>query len=152
MRHTLIAGLVAGSAGALTIWLYLIVTLGLIFHVPQLALYTWDASNFLGYAAAARAGPTAVVAIGEGGHVLVSLGWGLLYALLARRWAALRTHPWLGGIVYGALVMQIMHFVVVPLGHAPQNAYTPAGFANNLIAHTLAFGLPVALVVRRLSS
>jgi hypothetical protein len=42
-----------------------------------------------------------------------------------------------------------MHYIVVPLGHAPNNPYTLPGFTNTFIAHTFFFGIPVAWVATR---
>ncbi|HEX8807153.1 MAG TPA: hypothetical protein VF741_09390, partial [Candidatus Aquilonibacter sp.] len=92
-----------------------------------------------------------VIFVGQGAHVVVSLVWGFIFVWLARRFPVLAQQPLICGVIYGLFVMLFMHYVVVPLGHAPLNPYTLVGFTNTFIAHTLFFGVPVALVARRLA-
>jgi hypothetical protein len=144
------AGLATGITGAMTIFLYLTISLPLFMHTAPIALYRWDASNILGIRAASHDAIPAIVLVGQGAHVIVSLVWGFVFVLLARRFPGLLQRPIVSGFIYGAFVMLFMHYLVVPLGHAPQNSYTLLGFTNTFVAHTLFFGVPVALVASRL--
>jgi len=92
------------------------------------------------------------ILLGQAGHVAVSLVWGFVFVALARRLPELLDRPVLWGALYGIVVMLVMHYVVVPLGHAPRIPYTLPGLVNNLVAHTLCFGVPVALVAARLTN
>ena len=145
------AALAAGLTGAVTIFLYLTISLPLFFHVSPYALYTWDASNVLGYQIASRAPLATVIAVGQGMHLVVSLIWGFVFVLVARTLLPqMLARPPAWGFAFGFFVMMVMRFGVVPLGHAPQNPYTPLGFTNTFVAHTLFFGVPVAWAASRL--
>jgi hypothetical protein len=143
------AGFAAGITGAITIFLYLTISLPLFLHIPPVALYRWDASNALGLDAALHAPIAQVVLVGQGAHLIVSLVWGFIFVGLLRVAPATARMPLRWGFLYGVFVMLFMHYVVVPLGHAPQNAYTLPGLANNLVAHTFFFGMPLAWVATR---
>ncbi|HTU71610.1 MAG TPA: hypothetical protein VMF11_15010 [Candidatus Baltobacteraceae bacterium] len=150
-KTDILAGVVSGITGAATIFLYLTISLPLFFHIPPVALYHLDTSNLIGWQAALHAGLPGIV-LGQAAHVCVSLVWGFFFVALLRAFPAMRGAPLGWGIVYGVGVMLFMHFVVVPLGHAPRLSYTPASLLNNLIAHTLFFGVPVAWVATRVAA
>lgn len=107
----------------------------------------WDASNFLGRAA--FSGGWTSAAIGAAAHLVVSLIWAAIFVLASRRIPDLIDRPILSGIVFGIVVMAVMRVDVVPLGAAaPLPAMKPMGLLDQTVAHTLFFGIPVALVVR----
>jgi hypothetical protein len=148
-KADLTASIGAGLTGAVTIFLYLTISLPLFFHISPLALYALDTANFIGVSAALHAGLPGIL-LGQAGHVVVSLVWGFVFVALAQRLPELIERPVLWGAVYGVVVMLVMHYLVVPLGHAPRIPYSLPGLLNNLVAHTLGFGIPVALVASRL--
>lgn len=150
-RTDVIAALGAGITGAITIFLYLTISLPLFLHIPPLALYTWDASNALGYQTASQSSIPTIIFVGQGSHIVVSLVWGFVFVALLRVVRAIRRMPLVWGFVYGFFVMMFMHYVIVPLGHAPNNPYTLTGFTNTFVAHTFFFGVPVAWVATRLT-
>ena len=149
-KNDVLAGLASGLAGAIAIFLYLTISLPLFFHTPPYLLYTWDASNALGYAAASQASAATVILVGQGMHLIVSLVWGFAFVLVARGIPEMVRRPIPWGIVFGLIVMIVMRFGVVPLGHAPHITFTLAGLLNNVVAHTLFFGVPVALAAARI--
>jgi hypothetical protein len=138
---------VAGLVGAIGIDLYLSITLPLLHVANGIALSQWDASNLLGNDA--FRGGLSTAAIGFGMHLCVSIAWGIIFAFAFSRIAWMRAHPLLAGSIFGAVVMQVMAYVVVPLGHASHPTPTLLQWFNNFIAHTLFFGVPVAWVVAR---
>ncbi len=135
----------AGLAGAIAIDAYLSITLTLMHVANGITLSQWDASNFLG--AEAFRGGLSTAAIGFGMHVCVSVAWGIVFAVAYSRVPWIRAHALLSGLIFGAIVMQVMAYAVVPLGHASHPPPTLAGWINNFVAHTLFFGVPVAWVV-----
>ena len=151
-KTDIIAATAAGITGAVTIFLYLTISLPLFFHISPLLLYTWDASNALGYQAASQASVATIVLVGQGSHIIVSLVWGFVFVGLLRVLPGIRRTPLAQGFVYGAFVMLFMHYAIVPLGHAPNNPYTLPGFTNTLIAHTFFFGMPLAWVATRFTT
>ena len=132
----------AGVAGAIAIDLYLSITLPLMHVANGITLSQWDASNLLG--SDAFRGGLSTAAIGFGIHLCVSVAWGIVFAFAYARIAWIREHALLAGLIFGALVMQVMAYLIVPLGHASHPAPSLSGWMNNFVAHTLFFGVPVA--------
>jgi hypothetical protein len=141
-------GVVAGLAGAILIDAYLIATVVLVSHAATLeGFYQFVASGAIG--PSAYAGGSGAVLIGICVHVFTSIAWAIGYAYLAASTPQLRSRPIVSGIAYGILVMLAMQIVEVAA-----NIYTipgPAAWFNTFFAHTLFFGLPVALVTARMS-
>lgn len=144
--RTIVAIFVAGVAGAILIALYLVVPKAGFLQAPApRVLFQWDASNALGAAAFQGGWPTAVV--GFLMHLFVSIVWAAVFALAMSRVPAIAKHPNLSGLLFGAIVYVVMSFGVVPLGAARQGPRSAKGVVNNLIAHTVFFGLPVAVAL-----
>jgi uncharacterized membrane protein YagU involved in acid resistance len=151
MMRFLLARTVAGAAVALmTITIYLVVERAVAARLPlDVCLeqhLQWDASN--AYGPGAFGGGWSMAGIGLLMDIPVALGWSFAYTAAALRWPALSRRPLLSGLAFGAIVMLTMHYAVVPLGHADRGADTPIALLNVLVAHTLFFGLPLALVIR----
>lgn len=151
MRFFLIrAVLAAGLAGNLAITIYLVVTRSLTVHLPASVslqqLMQWDASNAFG--AAAFNGGWPIAGMGFLMDEIVSTCWAIAFALIYLRSGWVRRQSVLAGLLFGIPVMVIMLFLIVPMGHAQAALHTPAQLSNVLIAHTVFFGLPVALVIR----
>jgi uncharacterized membrane protein YagU involved in acid resistance len=138
----------AGLTGLFTISFYLAVTLQFVFKTATaVALFQWDASNALG--AGAFEGGLATATLGLLMDVPVSVAWAAVFVLLVQRVAAARAHPAVAGTIFGVLVMVVMHWLVVPLGHAHLGPSAALPLLNELVAHTVFFGLPLALVASR---
>ena len=112
------------------------------------ALSQWDASNFLG-AAAFHEGWRAA-GFGFCCHLVVSTILATIFVITAKRWKAITRHATACGAIFGALVMFVMRYAVVPLGSAQEARYTLVTFLLTLVAHVVFFGLPVALVTKKL--
>jgi len=140
------AGVVAGLLGGVLIDAYLLVTVVLIGHVATFeGFYQFVAAGAIGPAAYADGAGSALLGVAV--HLFVSLSWGIGYAYLAATTPQLRTRPIVSGIAYGILVMLAMQLVEVAA-----NMYKipgPAAWFNTFFAHTLFFGLPVALSTSR---
>jgi hypothetical protein len=140
----LLATLVAAFAGWLAIGAYLTIVRVILGDGPYV-LFQWDASNLIGRAAFSEG--LSAVALGLGLDYIVSLVWAAAALVAMQRYAAAARHPTGFGALFGAIVMGVMLFVVVPLGHAPRPHFTPPTFLNTLVAHTIFFGIPVAWVL-----
>jgi hypothetical protein len=147
MAKTVKAIILAGVTGAVLIDAYLFVTDVLILHsATGMTLFQWDASNVLGNAAY-QDGWYAVL-VGCALHLVVSLCWATVFVMLAQRVSLLTKAPiWIGAL-FGVLVMLTMWYLVLPVGHAMQPTLALVSTANVLIAHTVFFGIPVALVAK----
>lgn len=142
--------LIAAFAGLVSITLYLIVERSIAAHLPLsvclLQLLQWDASN--AYGDAAFTGGWTIALAGLLMDSVVSLVWASVFAWLYVSVAAVRHRTILFGLLFGAVVMGVMIFLIVPLGRAHAALHAPAQLFNTLVAHTVFFGLPVALAIR----
>ena len=139
-------GLMAGLAGAILIGLYLIVTIVFVLHAGTAdGVLRYVATGALGKAADTAPGAAALGAVL---HVAIGIAWGVGYAYIAARTPQVRARPLTSGTVFGIVVLLWMQFVEIAA-----NIYmlpTSLELLNLFIAHTLFFGIPVALVLRRL--
>lgn len=135
----------AGTLGCVLIDAYLVVTHAWLFHdATALVVSQWDASNALG--PAAFRGGLSTALLGFAMHYCVSLIWAAIFVISALRLRALSDYPILSGTAFGIVVLLVMKYAVVPLGHASQTIASPAQLVNQILAHVVAFGIPVALV------
>jgi hypothetical protein len=148
MTRLIRAAVAAGLAGNIAISIYLSIALPLFFHTPALLLFQWDDSNIVGDAA--YAGGWGSAALGFFFDCIVAIAWGALFTAAYAGVPAIRRNSAVCGLLFGVVVMLAMFFVVVPLGHAQHPSTNPHALLNALVAHTFFFGLPVALVVRKL--
>ena len=150
MRDIIRPGIIAGVIGAFTIDLYLIITQSWILHVATpVEISQWDASNVLGRAAFLGGISTALLGLVM--NLCVGAVWGIVFAIAKQRFGIWRARPILTGIVFGTIAMLVMRYAVVPLGHAHQPHLDAARLANLWAAHTLGFGIPVAIAFKKLS-
>lgn len=146
------AAVAAAIVGLIAITIYLVVEravaerLSVILGLQQ--LLQWDASN--GYGISAFAGGWPMALIGLAMDFVVSLCWGLAFTALYVLVPLVRRQAAIAGLLFGVVVMVVMIYGIVPLGHATQMRSTPAHVVNVLIAHTFFFGLPLALTVHRM--
>lgn len=143
------ATVAAAVAGLIAITVYLTVERGLTEHLPMLLclkqLLQWDASNF--YGGSALAGGWGMAWRGLWMDLAVSLVWATIFTTLYGALPVVRRYPVLVGLAYGVLVMVVMIYFVVPLGHATRMAMTLPHVINVLVAHTVFFGMPLAMAV-----
>lgn len=100
-------------------------------------------------------GGAATAFLGLALHLLVALGWTLVFLLLLRQWPWL--HRWtsttrgavMAGLVYGAMVWLLMDGVVLPLSRARVTPVTAPWFWIQLATHPFVVGLPIALILGR---
>jgi hypothetical protein len=148
------AVILAAIAGLIAITIYLVVERAIAEHLsPVLCLQQllqWDASNAYGPKAFDGGWPMALAGLAM--DCIVALCWAVVFTVLYVSFAAVRHNVVVSGLVFGAIVMLVMIFGVVPLGHAVHLQRTPAHVINVLVAHTIFFGLPVALAVQAASA
>lgn len=142
----------ASACGLVAITLYIVVersiATGISLATGTEQLLQWDAANAFGVGA--FSGGWSMAGAGLLMDAVVSACWAAVFAALYVNVALVRRYLVPSGIVYGALVMCVMIFAVVPIGHAPQPPRTLVSIGNTLVAHTLFFGLPVALAIRQM--
>jgi hypothetical protein len=142
------AAVIAGLAGNVAISIYLAVTLPLFFHTKPMLLFQWDASNIVGNSA--YSGGLGSAALGFFFDCVVSICWAAIFAAVYQTFAPVRRMAALSGLLFGLVVMAVMLELVVPLGHAQRASHAAPALINTALAHTVFFGLPVALVIAAL--
>jgi hypothetical protein len=149
MNLKLRAGIVGGVVGAVSSWLYeLIVWV----HYLHLTTVRGIAENtaVLSFGPGIRGLGAGAVALGVAIHFLTAVIWGVLFAFI---WPALRTRSieaTLAALFYGVFAWVFMHNVVLALFSPAPPSYTTYSVINGLMAHTFAFSVPLALVIKRI--
>ena len=145
MLAALRAGTVAGLAGGVLLDAYLVAVNALARNIEPASYFEFVASALIGKAGYSLPG---TVALGVVTSLVVAGGWGVGYAWAAGRTPAVLARPYLAGTVYGVVVAITMQIVEVAAGIWSPVALGPA--FTLLVAHTLFFGIPVALITRTL--
>jgi hypothetical protein len=115
-------------------------------HPTPAAFYTLAATVLAGPAAD---GASWAIPLGIFGHLAVGVAWAYGYITLARSQPQLVRLPWISGLAFGFIVSMMMIAVLVLAGkYAPA---TTQAFDRDVIGYTVFFGLPLALVVARLT-
>ncbi len=88
-------------------------------------------------------------AVGFFAHFFIlTVAAGIFYAA-SRRFAFLREHAYLSGMVFGVGIYCTMNYIVLPLSAAPHFKGTPVGMLSDFAMHVLVLGPAIALVARR---
>ncbi len=89
-------------------------------------------------------------------HYAIALTWTAIFYLAATKLnlAILTRRPVLSGFVYGIVVYAVMNFVVLPLTRIPHRPapITLISRINAVLALMFCIGLPIALLVRKVTS
>jgi len=145
LRAQIVAGLIAGLIGAVTIEICLIGA-QVVDGAPPASIassFAFIAVTLLGPGAYAN---PAAVPIGAVMHLIVSIGWAFGYVYLVRTQPQLLIRPILSGGVFGIVVWVCMQIVLITAGQY-HRAANPRTLTVQLLAHIVFFGVPVALVV-----
>jgi hypothetical protein len=115
-------------------------------HMSPIAIWQFVASALVGGVAFTS---TSYAALGFVMHFAISIAWALVYAAAAGPLPVLVRRPVLGGLLYGVVVMLGMTMLLALKHVGPAGVPDAVTLAKNLIAHTIFFGLPVALVISK---
>lgn len=88
-------------------------------------------------------------ALGLACHFLIALTAAVVYVAASRRLSLLRRRPWVCGPLFGLAVFAVMRLVVLPLSAANPGALGGWALVNQLFAHTVLVGLPIAFAASR---
>lgn len=139
------AGLIAGTldlTGACVVsWLRA--------RVPPVRVFQSVASGVFGSASFSGGAKTAV--LGVVFHFIIATTAAAVYYLASRRLAFLINQTIIAGILYGVLVYIFMNFVVLPLSAVARRPVPLSGRIIGMLIIILCVGLPIAIIVRRLS-
>jgi len=140
LRPLLLHGAVAGIVGGILIDAFLYFATILPSHGSLGSMYQYIASNAIGDSAF---GSPNAVWLGALMHFCISVAWGVGFAYAIATRADVLSHPYLAGVVFGFLVQLVMQIVLAITGHYQKP--TAPMFADSFLAHTVFFGLPIAL-------
>lgn len=115
-------------------------------------IFQYVASGLLG-AHSFQMGWTSV-GLGVAIHYAIALTWTAIFYIAATRFMELTRRPVLWGLIYGVVVYIVMNFLVVPLTAVPPRT-TPITLLNRVnavFALMFCIGLPIALLVRKVTS
>jgi hypothetical protein len=143
------AGVAGGVVGAVTSWLYELIVWVRLLHLTS-AYGIAENTAVLSFGTGIRSLGAAAFALGVGIHFLTAVIWGIGFALI---WPALRARSieaTLAALCYGIFAWVVMHNVVLALFSPAPPTYTVYSVLNGLMAHTFAFSVPMALVIKRL--
>jgi uncharacterized membrane protein YagU involved in acid resistance len=146
-RSNLWAMLVGGTIAGLLDILFAISFAGYN-DVPPIRLLQTVASGLFGDAAFSGGVPMAILGLVL--HFGMSFIWASIFLVLAKRLPSLALHPIFSGILFGIVVFFTMRLVVLPLSAFPRPVtFKLLSTTLDLLSHTLLFGVPIALAVRR---
>jgi uncharacterized membrane protein YagU involved in acid resistance len=97
----------------------------------------------------ATEGGALVAVLGLACHFAISYGAAAIYYQVTRVTPLPNRHPLLFGPVYGLLVYEFMHLVVLPLSAYHKPILLPPLFVPDVFSHLFFVGLPISLIVRR---
>lgn len=141
------AGLVAGLVSGLTLGLFLLAAQwskgG---FAGGLAHYEFIASVAIGDQAI---GQTWSVPVGILMHLAIAVLWAFGFLYVAARQPQLFARPFISGLGFGIVVWFAMQALTIPAGKF--SAPTIYTFDRDVVAHTLFFGVPLALIAARLA-
>lgn len=95
-------------------------------------------------------GGFATAALGLALHFTIALGAAAVFYAASRKLGVLTRQAVGSGLVYGVAVHAFMNLIVLPLSAAEMRP-SVSGVVTQLIIHMLLIGLPISLIIRRLS-
>lgn len=144
LQPRIMTGVIAGLAGGILIDAYAFAAIDVMTGTLDVAReFQITASGLLGPSALTNPG---AAWIGVAVHFALSIVWGLGYVYVAAQRPQLTAHPIISGLVYGIVV----YLLVLLFNLAANVTNTPemSTLGNALVAHTLFFGVPIALIAR----
>lgn len=149
LRARLVAGLIAGFAGSLTIWVYEWVVFVLVLHSSTSAGVV-EHTALLVFGPPILGRPLAAFVLGALIHCATGMAWGVAFAICWPRLRLAAIEATLAGLGFGVVAWIVMHNVVLALFSPAPPVYTPDVVINGMMSHMVAFFVPVALVAKRL--
>jgi uncharacterized membrane protein YagU involved in acid resistance len=117
--------------------------------VPPVRVFQSVASGVFGSASFNGGAKTA--ALGVVFHFIIATTAAAVYYLASRKLAFLINQTIIAGVLYGVVVYLFMNFVVVPLSAVARRPVPLSGRIIGMSIIIVCVGLPIAIIVRRLS-
>ena len=96
-------------------------------------------------------GGMATAGLGLAIHFLIAFTAAAVFYAASRKLSSLTQHAVVSGLLYGIAVYIFMYWIVVPLAF-PTARHSMSRDVTAVIIHIVLIGLPISLVVRRLSN
>jgi hypothetical protein len=96
-------------------------------------------------------GGMATAGLGLAIHFLIAFTAAAVFYAASRKVSSLTRHAVVSGVLYGIAVYIFMYWIVVPLAFSTAR-HSMSRDVTAMIIHIVLIGLPIALVVRRLSN
>ena len=96
-------------------------------------------------------GGMATAGLGLAIHFLIAFTAAAVFYAASRKLSSLTQHAVVSGLLYGIAVYTFMYWIVVPLAF-PTARHSMSRDVTAVIIHIVLIGLPISLVVRRLSN
>ncbi len=93
-------------------------------------------------------GATGTTILGFVLHFTIALGAATVFYLASRQWPFLTQQPLISGMIFGACVYLVMHFIVIPLSALPHLHWHWRTQIPEFIWHWFGVGLPISFSVR----
>jgi len=144
IRSNIVTGVTAGLIGGVLIEAYSFAAIWfLLGSVDVVREFQYTASGLIGPAALSD---PVYAWLGVAAHFTISIVWGIGYMYVAARAPQLDAQPLISGSVYGLVVYLLMLMFQIPID--VQHALKFSTLGNGLIAYTIFFGIPIALIAR----
>lgn len=111
-------------------------------------IFNFIASGVFG--PAAMSGGTPMVFAGIGFHLVIAMGWTIVFFLAAKQFEVLRRQAMAAAVAYGVLVWIMMNKVVLPLSRVQMGvSATWNSILVGVLVLVVCIGFPISLGVRR---
>jgi hypothetical protein len=137
----MVRGALAGVVGGIFIDAFLYAASLAPHHASIISLWQFVASSAFGKIAYTS---LSYAWAGLAMHFIVSIAWGIGYSYLSETQAAINRSPVFSGLMFGLIVYVVMQLALASVGLLVINS--GAQVAITICAHTVFFGVPVALV------
>ena len=119
---------------------------GFVSHVPPARIFQAIGSGLLGKASFEMGATSATVGfIAHFAILIIAAG---IFNFARRRFAYLRDHAYLSGMIFGVGIWLTMNYIVLPLSAAPQFKSTLQGALSDFAVHVLLLGPAISLVAK----
>ena len=119
---------------------------GLVSHVPPVRIFQSIGSGLLGKASFEMGATSAT--IGFIAHFAILIIAAGLFNFARRRFAYLRDHAYVSGMIFGVGIWLTMNYLVLPLSAAPQFKSSLQGALSDFAVHVLLLGPAISLVAK----
>jgi uncharacterized membrane protein YagU involved in acid resistance len=119
---------------------------GFVSNVPPVRIFQSIGSGLLGKASFEMGYTSAT--IGFIAHFVILIIAAGIFNAARRRFAYLRDHAYVSGMIFGVGIWLTMNYIVVPLSAAPHFKSTTVGALSDFAVHVLLLGPAISLVAK----